>query len=104
LPGRIETIIIRVAEPSLNGPAALCFVGVALKGGKMSDQGRGSDVLLWPSGSVAIPSGIALQPTCWKPDTIFAPFKELLGHKDVSTTMMYTHVLNKGATEGRADG
>jgi integrase len=45
-----------------------------------------------------------MQPTCWKPDTIFAPFKELLGHKDVSTTMMYTHVLNKGATEGRADG
>jgi site-specific recombinase XerD len=25
--------------------------------------------------------------------------QELLRHKDVSTTMIYTHVLNKGATE-----
>jgi site-specific recombinase XerD len=28
--------------------------------------------------------------------------QELLGHKDVSTTMIYTHVLNKGAKAVRS--
>ena len=31
-----------------------------------------------------------------KRDMIFKTVQDLLGHKDVSTTMVYTHVLNKG--------
>ena len=28
--------------------------------------------------------------TCWSTVTIYAPFREMLGHKDVSTTTIYT--------------
>ena len=43
----------------------------------------------------ATPSGIRSRPTCWRTATTSAPFKSL-GHRDVSTTMIDTHVLNRG--------
>ena len=43
-----------------------------------------------------IPYAIPLLRICLTLVTIFAQGRELLGHKDVQTTMIYTHVLNKG--------
>ena len=39
--------------------------------------------------------GILLQPISLKMGTTFALSQELLGHQDVSTTMIFTHVLNR---------
>ena len=34
--------------------------------------------------------------------TIIRPVQELLGHKNVRTTMIYTHVLNRGGKDVRS--
>jgi integrase len=40
---------------------------------------------------------IASRRTCWKAELTSGRVQEVLGHKDVSTTTEYTHVLNRGA-------
>jgi hypothetical protein len=47
-------------------------------------------------GSMLMSTAIRLPRTCWKTGTIFALCRNCLGTKDVSTTMIYTHVLNRG--------
>ena len=39
---------------------------------------------------------------CSRPGATSAPCRELLGHSDVSTTMIYTHVLNRGGLAVRS--
>lgn len=40
--------------------------------------------------------GTRSRPTSWRTATTSPPCKELLGQKDVHTTMLYTHVPNRG--------
>ncbi len=46
---------------------------------------------------VDIHSGTLFQLIWLRQGMIIRTIQELMGHKDVSTTMIYTHVLNKGA-------
>lgn len=50
----------------------------------------------WPSPPRATPSGIRSPRTSWSMGTDVRTIQELRGRKDVKTTMIYAHVLNRG--------
>lgn len=70
------------SPPSRDGPAA-------------RREGRSSP-RRHPEASHAPHCATRSRPTCWRAGTIFALPKELLGRRDVTTTQIYTHVLNRG--------
>ena len=50
-----------------------------------------------PSQRVVIRCGIPLRRACSRPDTTFAGSRVSWGHREVAATMIYTHVLKRGA-------
>lgn len=56
-------------------------------------HGRG-----WRSGPPAIRSSILLPRIRWRAATDIRTVQELVGHTDVKTTLIYTHVLNCGSS------
>lgn len=53
-------------------------------------------VLAYKSGYAVILFGIVLQQICYQMAMTIRTVQELIGHQDVKTTMIYTHVLNRG--------
>ena len=48
------------------------------------------------------PCGTRSRRTCSRTATISRTVQELLGHRDVTTTIVYTHVLNRVPAAGRS--